>query len=310
VQAHVYGKVAFLSNTADDGSPCVATFLKRSYNLPPHTVLLVDTEDGHVAFNSSDLPVPTPEPPPTSSSESMWEYWQELSGGEGWAYHASSIAKPLELLDLTGDDTDYAWYSTNVSAALLAKHTPPQIDLTGETGTMLYAFLDGIPLSPPLSPPLSTPLSTPLSPVGNASSVELGLFAVAMGIPNGGDSPAMSKGLHSVRVNGVELTRGAEQADRVWLHSWIMRGESESIFTAEGTDRVPWRAVPSTGGVDALPHVWFRSYIDMPLGSPFASQTSYALNLTRMNKGVAYLNGFNLGRYWLVSGKCSGECAP
>jgi len=26
--------------------------------------------------------------------------------------------------------------------------------------------------------------------------------------------------------------------------------------------------------------------------------------------GVAYVNGFNLGRYWLRNGRCSGDCAP
>ena len=29
-----------------------------------------------------------------------------------------------------------------------------------------------------------------------------------------------------------------------------------------------------------------------------------------MNKGVAYVNGFELGRYWLEPGSCHGACAP
>ena len=29
-----------------------------------------------------------------------------------------------------------------------------------------------------------------------------------------------------------------------------------------------------------------------------------------LNKGVAYVNGFNIGRYWLTPGQCSGACAP
>ena len=29
-----------------------------------------------------------------------------------------------------------------------------------------------------------------------------------------------------------------------------------------------------------------------------------------MNKGVAYVNGFDIGRYWLEAGTCSGTCAP
>lgn len=29
-----------------------------------------------------------------------------------------------------------------------------------------------------------------------------------------------------------------------------------------------------------------------------------------MSKGIAYVNGFNLGRYWSKPGICSGPCAP
>jgi hypothetical protein len=28
------------------------------------------------------------------------------------------------------------------------------------------------------------------------------------------------------------------------------------------------------------------------------------------DKGVAYVNGFELGRYWLKPGGCHGDCAP
>merc|ERR1711907_333067 len=29
-----------------------------------------------------------------------------------------------------------------------------------------------------------------------------------------------------------------------------------------------------------------------------------------MWKGIAYVNGFHLGRYWMKPGTCSGACAP
>lgn len=41
-------------------------------------------------------------------------------------------------------------------------------------------------------------------------------------------------------------------------------------------------------------------------------QTAFALDLSGMNKGVAYVNGFDIGRYWLApsSGCADGDCAP
>ena len=56
--------------------------------------------------------------------------------------------------------------------------------------------------------------------------------------------------------------------------------------------------------------IWFKGSFDLPETDPQAAQTSYALDLSTMNKGVAYVNGFNIGRYWLTPGKCTGVCAP
>jgi hypothetical protein len=67
---------------------------------------------------------------------------------------------------------------------------------------------------------------------------------------------------------------------------------------------------------------WFRTTLDAPprpqraesrraddaAAEPYP-QLAYALDLSSMNKGVAYLNGFHLGRYWLIKGKGEG-CAP
>jgi hypothetical protein len=278
----------------------VTTFSEREYVLPPHTVLLVDTASGSVAFNTSDVPSAPPEPPPSSSAASTWEYWPEDSGGAGCNRTAVATGSPIEMLSLTEDDTDYCWYTTNVSADILHRHSPPQVEVKGIDGTIVYAFLDGSPAT----------AAAEKSTVPNTSSTELQILAAAMGIPNGGDTPQTSKGLASVRVNGVELVSGADELQRTWRHSWMMRGETLRLFSAEGTQSVPWRVLPATGAVGDIPHVWFRAYIDLPRASAGASQTSYALNLTTMNKGVAYVNGFNLGRYWLVKGQCKGACAP
>ena len=55
--------------------------------------------------------------------------------------------------------------------------------------------------------------------------------------------------------------------------------------------------------------VWFRFRLDLPTAHAVqgtspppgpgtgTAQTAYALDLTGMGKGVAYVNGFNLGRY-------------
>ena len=88
-----------------------------------------------------------------------------------------------------------------------------------------------------------------------------------------------------------------------------LRGEEQHIYTEEGTQSVTWE--PLTPALEASATLaWFKARIDLPPAAPNATQMSYALQLDTMNKGVAYVNGFNLGRYWMVEGKCSGACAP
>merc|ERR1711865_135388 len=58
------------------------------------------------------------------------------------------------------------------------------------------------------------------------------------------------------------------------------------------------------------PLVWFKGSFDLPRTINQGVQTSYVLDLSSMNKGVAYVNGFDIGRYWLTAGKCTGACAP
>lgn len=40
------------------------------------------------------------------------------------------------------------------------------------------------------------------------------------------------------------------------------------------------------------------------------NQTALVINMLGLNKGAAYVNGFNIGRYWLEPGQCTGVCAP
>lgn len=56
---------------------------------------------------------------------------------------------------------------------------------------------------------------------------------------------------------------------------------------------------------------WLKASFDLPKNADLADEaTAFALDLSTMSKGMAYVNGFNLGRYWLKPGTCSGSCAP
>lgn len=270
-QLHEYGDLAFLSNPAEHGPACTVSYRGASYALPLHTVVLVDTATSKVVYNTSCLPTPPPVAPASEAVPTGWQVWHGPAGGSA-CVHTTTAAAPLEQLGVTKDATDYLWYTANVSASVAARAGPPKINVEALGGTITYASLSGR---------------------------ELRVLSVAMGLSNGGVGPQAVKGVRNVTVNGEAVTGP-------FRHSWMMQPEVDP-------SSLKW--APVTGRAqDDLEHVWFRGHVDLPPPSAVhernGSQTAYALDLSTMNKGFAYVNGWDLGRYWLVPGKCSGACAP
>merc|ERR1712070_222753 len=122
------------------------------------------------------------------------------------------------------------------------------------------------------------------------------------GAANGGDMKNLKKGVAAVKVNG-KLVAGP------WNHSWMMEGEEKAVYNPESTGTVSWQSYSTAHATEPL--TWHKAHLDLPKGVDVTdSELSFALDLSSMWKGIAYVNGFNLGRYWLRTGVCNGVCAP
>lgn len=144
-----------------------------------------------------------------------------------------------------------------------------------------------------------------------------------MGLSNGGVGPKSVKGVAEVKVDGTSYTEFAT--------AWQLKGEVEQYF--DPTSNQKWSPMSTLAPDASL--VWLKGTFDLPANlSPMPNgaqpnQTAVVLNLAGLNKGVAYVNGFNIGRYFLAPGKeaihpgtsandgtelppgqCSGACAP
>eukprot|EP00755_Sulcionema_specki_P016194 Sspe_Gene.61401::Locus_34073_Transcript_1_2_Confidence_0.500_Length_2681::g.61401::m.61401 len=266
VESHTYGTVAFLSNT--DTIPHTVPFADRSFRVAPQTVVLVNLNTSEVLFNTSDGECAT-DPGPMSPFQIQrlrkgWKAYQEPVGVPTVLHSGGALA---DQLDITDNDSDYAWYIHEVPLNTTAD------DVVVETvgGSIAYPYLN---------------------------SSHVAIFSCAMGMPNTGVGPSQGKGLKKVTVKGAALESG-------WTQGYLTPGESQHVYS--NPDAVKWTDIPTK----ATPLTWYQTTFDVP--SPSTSQpgpAAYALNLTTMWKGVAYVNGFNLGRYWLLPGQCSGECAP
>ena len=219
-----------------------------------------------------------------------WEYYLEEPGVG--ASSEGPVEGLLEQLILTKNDVDYLWYSTDIPSG--ASPTD-EVEAHGRESSVLHTFV-------------------------NVTSGRIHILSAAMGMANGGMEPTSGKGIDGTK--GVKFGK-QDITKQKWTHTWMMPGEEKRIFDPTSTDAVAWRPVASANAtVATVPLAWFRASFDLPASTSFPSssaspsvaaapaQLAYALNLTTMWKGQAYVNGFHLGRYWMEAGECNGKCAP
>ena len=203
------------------------------------------------------------------------------------ARSTTSSKGPLEQLMLTNNVVDHMWYSTVLPTAGRggAPADPSLLNVQGRDGTILSAI--------------------------TIRNNTVFMLSSAMGLKNGGLTPSDGKGI-SIQGDGPTYNHRS-LLGQPWTSTWMLPGEHLSIFDPATTNAVPWQPVGTNGAVNSASAVWFRATLTTPDvgGVPRSpAQLAYALNLTTMWKGTAYCNGFLLGRYWMVAGKCQGTCAP
>merc|ERR1712070_33897 len=131
---------------------------------------------------------------------------------------------------------------------------------------------------------------------------QVSVLSAAMGMANVGIGPGTVKGVKKVEVDGNEVSGP-------WTHSWQLEGDEKQIYFPESSDSVSWKTYGEEHTTSPL--TWLKTYFDLPEGTTLTDdEVSFVLDLSSMWKGMAYVNGFHLGRYWMQPGECKGDCAP
>ena len=341
---HEYGSLAFLSNYGCNNTKYVENGLSecssrssrdvlyrgRRYHMPNRTVLVTNLTTGEVLFNTSDpLRVHARQAVRSSGNRaeaarvqpSRVEYHLETPGAGA---HVARAGRPVEQLQLTLGDTDYLWYRTSVPASAVAAGCTMSAEV-GKTASeyfvpnsILHAFAAG---DADRNIPVNATADVGVLPTDGAESATAAhddktatLFVLSngMGLTNVDPQPSDTKGL-SGRVALICPTANGKIAVDItkqpWTMAWPLTGESQQIYMPASTEIVPWQPL------DTLPpaarQVWFRFHVDLPaqlLGAAQATQTAFALDLSAMGKGMAFVNGFNIGRYWLILSGSLNSC--
>jgi hypothetical protein len=204
-------------------------------------------------------------------------------------------ASPVEQLSLTQDKTDYCWYTADVT---VPESQAGEGTLTlDRAADIVYVYVDGR-----LAAPAQPPVKEDRGPVDSAAYKqefplkltpgrhELSLLCCSLGMIKGDwmlgrrNMVEERKGLWGpVRWNGKEI-KGP------WRIQPGLVGERLWLFS-DGVALVKWR--PVGAGRKPRPLCWYRTTFPRPRGG-----APVGLDMTGMGKGLAWVNGRCIGRYW------------
>ncbi|OVA19595.1 D-galactoside/L-rhamnose binding SUEL lectin domain [Macleaya cordata] len=231
--------------------------------------------------------------------------------------------KPLELLAQTKDTTDYLWYTTRIDVTdddlPRRKDILPVIQVAN-LGHAMHAFVNGeyigsghgnnidksfsfrkpINLKPGTNDisllgmtvglPVMNPKLQKFLPLSFLNNSNIGLISLSLFMQDSGAylEHRMS-GVHAVSIQGLN-TGTVDLSENGWSHKVGMDGEKLRVYTQGGSHRVQWTSAKGPG--PAL--TWYKTYFDAPEGD-----APVVLDLSTMSKGIAWVNGISIGRYWV-----------
>ena len=198
---------------------------------------------------------------------------------------------PLEQLLVTQDESDYLFYHTKVSVPVSDDNDFVVVD--SRAANSLLIFVDGkfqgatdhchhvsgnVTMTVGISPPISVPFN-------------LTILSVSLGLDNGVYPGFVEKKgiVGNVYVGKTEITCN------MWFHRPKLTGEIQQVYTNEGSLKVTWDSDISR--YIQIPLTWFKTTFTV---APYTAEYSLLLKLTGFSRGHYYVNGVDLGRYWLI----------
>jgi hypothetical protein len=304
--AFEYNATGFLEHAGKDSARTVR-WRGAEYELAPRSILLVDAASHEVLYDSSAASEVKAErrviEPAPGAAALRWETWSEpLAPADTHALPTVMRAAPAEQTAVTAGLTEYLWYETNVSLAVAEQLV---LRVTASTSLSLVAWLNGTLATkqPAEDHNHDTSLATvehemDLTAAADAcddrSSCLLTLLSIGIGgTPNYPIDPNATRILRGIvgdiSLGGANITTHAS--------AWRMRpGLAGEHGHAASGGRVPW--APAGQRVSWPPGTWLRTRFATP--SPLPPAAACLLNLTGMGRGHAFVNGHDIGRFWLL----------
>ncbi|VFQ62028.1 unnamed protein product [Cuscuta campestris] len=304
---------AFLSN-ADNKTDKVVVFRNMQYNLPAWSVsILPDCKN--VVFNTAKVRsqtsivemIPSDLHFSSGSAHSglkdlQWEVFMESAGIWGDADFTKKGF--VDHINTTKDTTDYLWCTTSLfvdgdeESVINGSSTILQVESKGHVlhvfvNKLLQATSYGNGTVPSFK--LRTPISL------SAGKNEISLLSMTMGLQNAGAFYEwVGAGLTSVKVEGFK-NGTIDLSSNIWTYKIGLRGESLRVYEGDGLTSNMW--VPISAPPKEQPLIWYKAVVNAPPGDE-----PVGLDMVHMGKGMAWLNGEEIGRYWLRKSSKKDKC--
>ncbi|CAH8305571.1 unnamed protein product [Eruca vesicaria subsp. sativa] len=200
---------------------------------------------------------------------------------------------PGELYYLTKDKTDYAWYTTSVKidekdlpdkkgvktilrvaslghAAIVYVNGEYEGNKHGSHEMKSFVFKKAIKLKP--------------------GENHISILGVLTGFPDSGSY--MEKrfaGPRGASIIGLKSGERDLTENNHWGHLAGLEGEKKEVYTEKGSMKVNW-----VKNGERKPLTWYKTYFETPEGD-----NTVAIRMKGMGKGMIWVNGIGIGRYWM-----------
>uniref|UniRef100_A0A5B7B076 Beta-galactosidase n=1 Tax=Davidia involucrata TaxID=16924 RepID=A0A5B7B076_DAVIN len=283
---------AFLNNNHTK-APATINFRGANYYLPPKSIsILPDCKT--VVYNTQTIVAQHNARnfhPSKKASNLKWEMFQESVP----TFNDLPIKNkmPLELYSFTKDTSDYAWYSTSINFD--RRDLPMRADILpvlqiANLGHAMAAFVNGeyIGFGHGSNIEKSFVFQKPINLKPGVNHISL--LGMTIGLPDSGAyMEHRFAGVRAVSIQGLNAGT-LDVTLNQWAHEVGVKGENMEVFTEEGSRKVQWTPAMGAGP----PLTWYKTYFEAPEGI-----NPVALRMTSMGKGMAWVNGNNIGRYWV-----------
>nr|XP_027193274.1 beta-galactosidase 13-like [Cicer arietinum] len=199
--------------------------------------------------------------------------------------------EPLEHFSTTKDTTDYLWFMTSIKldqGDLPFRKTKNVVLEVSSLGHLLHAFVNGSGNGNNLAKSFIFKKPISLRPGVNNISI----LGATVGYPDSGsylEHRVAGTGVRTVSLHGLN-SGTVELSYSGWWHKIGLEGEKLNIFTEQGSHRFEWTKVNKG---PALALTWYKTNFDAPEGN-----NPVAIQMETMSKGMIWVNGKSIGRYW------------